>query len=141
MPRRVGERFVEGDGGEGHRQSAREHDAALHRFHEPGHARVAGVVVAPGVRDADDGPGECIVREAHRLDERLAEEEGEVLVPVAGEALAHPPRRPTVRHRPPLTTATESPLSLPPPFRAAGSQNVLPTLRYACFPNASSPAR
>ena len=93
----VREGLVKGDGGEGHRQSAREHHPPLHGLDEPRDARVAGVVVAGGVRDADDGAGESVVREAHRLDERLAEEEGEALVTVAGEALAHPPRGRSVR--------------------------------------------
>ena len=114
--RRVREQLVEGDGGERHRQSAREHHPPFHRLDEARDARVAGVVVAAGIRDADDRPGERVVREAHRLDERLAEEEGEGLVTVAGEALAHPPHRRAVRHRlPPPTAAAESARSLPPP--------------------------
>ena len=97
--RRVRERLVEGDGGEGHRQSPGEHHPPLHRFHEPGDVRVAGVVVAAGVRDSDDRKRERVVGEAHRLDERLAQEQGEAFVPVPGEALAHPARGRAVRHR------------------------------------------
>jgi hypothetical protein len=49
---------------------------------------VAGVVVAEGVRDADDGAPQRIVGVAHRLDERLAEEERETCVALAGQPFA-----------------------------------------------------
>jgi hypothetical protein len=49
---------------------------------------MAGVVVAEGVGDADDGPLECVVGVAHGLDEGFTEEEREASVAVAGQPLA-----------------------------------------------------
>ena len=75
---RVRERLVDRDRRELHRQPARQHHAALDRVDELRHVAVAGVVVAEGVGDADDRPRQRVVREAHRLDEGLAQEEREV---------------------------------------------------------------
>ena len=84
----MGEALADGDGREDHGQTTGEHDAALHAFDEVGDIAVAGVVVAEGVGDADDGALERIVGVAHGLDERLAEEEREAGVAVAGQPLA-----------------------------------------------------
>ena len=86
---RVRERLVDRDRRELHRQPAREHHAALDRVDELRHVAVAGVVVAEGVGDADDRPRERVVREAHRLDEGLAQEERELGVAVRRQPLLH----------------------------------------------------
>ena len=84
----MGEALADGDGREDHGQTTGQHDAALHAFDEVGDIAMAGVVVAEGVGDADDGPLERIVGVAHGLDERLTEEEREAGVAVAGQPLA-----------------------------------------------------
>ncbi len=84
----MGEALADGDGWEDHGQATGQHDAALHAFDEVGDISMAGVVVAKGVGDADDGPLERIVGVAHGLDERLTEEEREAGVAVAGQPLA-----------------------------------------------------
>ena len=84
----MGEALADGDGGEHHGQAAGEHDAALDAFDEVGDVAVAGIVVAEGVGDADDGAIERIVGVAHGLDEGFAEEEREAGVAVAGQPFA-----------------------------------------------------
>ena len=121
--RRVSERLVERDCREGHRQPAHEHHTSLDRLDESRDVGVAGVVVATGVRDADDGARKGIGREAHRLDERLAEEQGELFIPVPGEALAHSPWRHAVRHIVPCVARTRiqvKPTTAHRPFFPAG---------------------
>ena len=86
----MGEALADGDGRENHGQAASEHDAALHALDQVGDIAVAGVVVAEGVGDADDGALQRVVGVAHRLDERLAEEEREAGVAVAGQSFAKP---------------------------------------------------
>ena len=83
----IREAFVNGDGGKDHGERAGEHDSTLDAFDEFGHIAVAGIVVAVGVGDADDGPREGIVRVAHGLDEDFAVKEREGLVAVVGESL------------------------------------------------------
>ena len=51
-----------------------------------GNIRMARVETRAGVDDSDDGAGEGIVAVAGGFDEDFAEEEGEVRVPVIGEA-------------------------------------------------------
>ena len=53
-----------------------------------GTVRMARIEIAVRVGDADDGPRERVVGIAHRLDERLAQEQREVRVAVAGEPAA-----------------------------------------------------
>ena len=84
----MGEAFADGDGWEDHGQTTCQHDTALHAFDEVRNIAMAGVVVTEGVSEADDGPLERIVGVAHGLDERLAEEEREAGVAVAGQPLA-----------------------------------------------------
>ena len=94
--------FVQRDGGEGHRQATRQHDAALHRFDELHHVAVAGVVGTACVDDADDGALQGGVAVARAFDEGLAQEERELAVAVARQATRHALRRARVlrfRHR------------------------------------------
>ncbi|MNT48495.1 hypothetical protein D3C72_1852770 [compost metagenome] len=77
------------DGGEVHRQAARQHDAALDRFDELGRVAVAGVVAAAGVDDADDGTGQRVVGKPGALDEGLAQEQREALVAVVRQPAGH----------------------------------------------------
>ena len=84
----MGETLADGNGGEDHGQTTGQHDAALHAFDQVRDIAMAGVVVTEGVSDADDGPLEGIVGVAHGLDERLAEEEREAGVAIAGQPLA-----------------------------------------------------
>ena len=72
-----------------HRQTAGQHDAALHRLDQVGHVAVAGVVAAEGIGDADDRPFQRIVGITHGLDEGLAQEDRESRVAVGGQALVH----------------------------------------------------
>ena len=85
---RMRERLVDRDGGEFHRQAAREHDAALDRFDQLRDVAVARVEVAVGVGDADDRPVERVVGIALGLDEGLAQEQREAGVAVAGQTFA-----------------------------------------------------
>jgi hypothetical protein len=83
------ERFVQRDRRELDRQAPREHDAALNRFDELGHGAMARVEAAERVGDADDRALERFIGVAHRLDERAAQEERELLVAIGGEIAAH----------------------------------------------------
>jgi hypothetical protein len=103
--RRMRERLVDRDRRKLHRQAAGEHHAALDRGDDLRHVAVAGVVVAEGVGDADDRPREGVVRQPHRLDERLAQEERELGVAVRRQALLHSLRRSHADHH---TVATAS---------------------------------
>ena len=84
----MGEALADGDRWKDHGQATGQHDAALHAFDKVGDIAMAWVVVTESVGDADDGPLERIVGVAHGLDERLAEEEREAGVAVAGQTLA-----------------------------------------------------
>ena len=85
---RVREALVDRDGGEFHRQPARQHHAALHRLDQLRHVAVAGVEVRIGVGDADDRPVERVVREALGLDEGLAQEQRKAGIAVGGQTFA-----------------------------------------------------
>jgi hypothetical protein len=85
---RMREGLVDRDGGELHRQAARQHHAAFDRFHELRDVAVAGIEIAERVGDADDRPLERVVGIALGLDESLAQEQRERLVAVACEAFA-----------------------------------------------------
>ena len=82
------EALVDRDGGEFHRQPARQHHAALHRLDQLRHVAVAGVEVRIGVGDADDRPVERVVGEALGLDEGLAQEQRKAGIAVGGETFA-----------------------------------------------------
>ena len=76
---------MQADGGEDHGQRAGKHDPALHRLDDLGHIAVAGVEIAMGIGDADDGPVQRIVGIAGGLDEGLAQEQREFRIAIAGE--------------------------------------------------------
>ena len=57
--------FAEGDGGEFQREAAGLQDAALDGFGEGTQVAVAGVELAPGVADADEGAGHIGAVVAH----------------------------------------------------------------------------
>ena len=103
---RIGERLVDRDRRELHRQAAGQHHAALDRLDQLGHVAVAGVVVAEGVGDADDRPLQRVVGIAHRLDEGLAQEQREVGVAVRRQASLHSLRRGHADHHTVATART-----------------------------------
>jgi len=83
---RRGEALVNRDGRKIHRQAAGQHHPAFHRFDELRRVAVAGIVGATRVGDADRRPIERGIGVAGALDERLAQEQREAPVAVAGQA-------------------------------------------------------
>jgi hypothetical protein len=83
------EALVNRDGRKPHRQATGQHHAAAHRVDELWGVAVAGVVVAAGVRNADDRTVQRSVGEPRTLDERLAQEQRKTLVAIARQAFAH----------------------------------------------------
>ena len=81
----MGEGLMQADGGKDHGQRAGEHDPALHRLDDLGHIAVAGIEIAMGIGDADDGPVQRVVGIAGGLDEGLAQEQREFRIAIAGE--------------------------------------------------------
>ena len=70
----MGETFADGNGGEHHRQTAREQNAALYAFDQVGHIAVAGIVVTEGVGHTDDGAIERVIGISGGFDEGFAQE-------------------------------------------------------------------
>jgi hypothetical protein len=89
----TGEGLVDGDRGEFHWEPTRQHDAPLHSLDQTGHVAVARVEVAEGVGDAHDRAVEGVIGKACGLNERLAQEQGEAWITVAGEVAAKAGRR------------------------------------------------
>ncbi len=71
----VGETFTNRNGGEHHRQSARQQYPALYAFDQIGHIAVAGIVITEGVGHTDDGAIKRILGISGGFDESLAQKE------------------------------------------------------------------
>ncbi len=84
----MSETLADRNGGKHHRQSARQHNAALYALDQVGHIAVAWIVVAECIGHADDRAIERIVGITHGLDEGFAEEQRETRVTVAGQPFA-----------------------------------------------------
>ncbi len=84
---RIREALGDGNGREHHRHGAGQHDAALHRLDQLRNIAVAGIVVAVGVGDADDGALQRVIGIAHCLDEGLTQEQRKPGIAVAGQPL------------------------------------------------------
>jgi hypothetical protein len=69
-----------------------QHHTALGGFDDLRNVAVAGIVVAIGVGDADDRALQRVVGIAHRLDKRLAQEQREAGIAIAGQTLAQATR-------------------------------------------------
>ena len=82
-------RFMQRYHRELHRQSARQHHAALHRVNQLRHIAMAGIKAAEGIGDADDRTIQRLIGIAHRLDKCFAQKQGEFFVAVSREAFAH----------------------------------------------------
>ena len=72
-----------------HGKAAGEHDAALHCRDELRDGRMAGIELAIGVGDADDGALESVIGISHGLDEGLAQEQRKLRVAIAGQPAPH----------------------------------------------------
>jgi hypothetical protein len=95
---RMREALVDGNGRKFDRQAAREHHAARHGGDEITRVAVTWVEAAAGVDDADDRPGEGVIRITRTLDEGAAEKEREGGVAIARQAFAKAGRVGVVRH-------------------------------------------
>ncbi len=84
----VSETLADRNGGKHHRQTACEHNAALHALDQVRHIAVAWIEVAEGIGHADDRAIERIVGIAHGLDEGFAQEQRETGVTIAGQPFA-----------------------------------------------------
>ena len=84
----VTERLAEGDGGKDHGQGAGEHYAAFDALDESRHIAVAGIEIAEGVGDGDDGAVERLIGIPHGLNQDLSQKQGEVRIAVTGQPLS-----------------------------------------------------